>query len=140
MCLTLWILGAAKCWEIIQVTFWRTFTLIYGSLISSNRINKCLQLTTTTLLPLEILLLEKKGLFLVVYNTTANIYLLMLLFDLQANVLTSFANTAQHHTVGRRLFWKKSFYLCVVVNIHYIDRSVTVTYKKKSVFFRLQDF
>lgn len=79
------------------------------------------------------------------YNTTANIYLLMLLSDLQANVLTSFANTekhntAQHHTVGRCLFWKKSFYLCVVVNIHYIDRSVTVTYEKKSVFFRLQDF
>lgn len=140
MCLTLWILGAAKCWEIIQVTFWRTFTLIYGSLISSNRINKCIQLTTTTLLPLEILLLEKKGLFLVVYNTTANIYLLMLLFDLQANVLTSFANTEKHNTAGRRLFWKKSFYLCVIVNIHYIDRSVTVTYKKKSVFFRLQDF
>lgn len=32
------------------------------------------------------------------------------------------------------------FYLCVIVNIHYIDWSVTVTYKKKSVFFRLQDF
>lgn len=69
------------------------------------------------------------------YITTANIYLLMLLSDLQVYVLTSFANTekhstAHHHTVVRCLLWKKSFYLCVIVNIHYIDRSVTVTYKK----------
>lgn len=68
----------------------------------------------------------------------------MLLSDLKANVLTNFANTekhytAHHHTLGRFL-WKKSFYLCVIVNIHYIDGSVTVTYKKISVFFRLQDF
>lgn len=79
------------------------------------------------------------------YITTANIYLLMLLSDLQANALNSLANTekhytAHHHTVGRFLLWKKSFYLCVIVNIHYIDWSVTVTYKKKSIFFRLQDF
>lgn len=34
---------------------------------------------------------------------------------------------------------KRSAYLCLIVNIHYIDRSVAITHKKISVFFRLQD-
>lgn len=34
---------------------------------------------------------------------------------------------------------KRTVYLCLIVNIHNIDRSVAVANKKKSVFFRLQD-
>lgn len=34
---------------------------------------------------------------------------------------------------------KKRVYLCVIVNIHDVDRSVAVTYEKKGIFFRLQD-
>lgn len=47
--------------------------------------------------------------------------------------------TTHHHPAWRFLLWKRSVYLCVIVNIHYIDRSVAVTYKKVSVFFWLQD-
>lgn len=71
-------------------------------------------------------------------------YPLILLPDLLANTVSSFAKCrkALHHPPHRAkifLLWTKSIYLCVIVNIHYIDRSVAVTYKKKSVFFRLQD-
>lgn len=44
------------------------------------------------------------------------------------------------HTVCYNTSCKKSSaYLCLIVNIHYIDRSVAITHKKISVFFRLQD-
>jgi len=47
------------------------YRLIYSSLIYSNRINRCLLLTTITLLTVYILLL-KPDFFLTMYITTAS--------------------------------------------------------------------
>lgn len=64
--------------------------------------------------------------------------------ELRANAVRVLQNTEEHHTThchpaSRAPLQQKSAHLRVVVNVHYIDRSVAVTHEKKSVLFRLQD-